>query len=234
MSLMLETVVKQNLLEGIKKALEIAPKRNFVEAVELIIPVRDIDLRRPENRFRIFVKLPHPVAYHDKIAFFADEVHVSKAREYAEKHKDEVTVTVIDKVGIETLRQSKRAIRKLRKRHRILLATTTLMSLIGRYFGRYLSPVNKMPLPVPPSKPADVAIEEARRTVCIRLHKNMAIQCKIGHRLMPPEQLAENALEILKAVINKLPDRARNLRRHVYVKTTMGPPVTVDLFTRKK
>jgi len=228
----MERILKENLLEAIRKVKEISPKRNFVESIELILPVRDIDLRRPENRFRIFVKLPHPIAYRDKIAFFADEVHASEAREIASKSED--IITVIDRVGIETLRTSKREIRKIAKRHRILLATTTLMSLVARYFGRYLSPRNKLPMPVPPSRRAADAIAEAKRTVAVRLHKNLAIQAKIGHRLMSDEELTENGVALILAVVPRLPDKWRNLRRYAFVKTTMGPPVKFSLFVKRK
>ena len=232
MSSATEQIIRENLLEAIRKVKEISPERNFVEAIELILPVRDIDLRRPENRFRTFVRLPYPVAYIDRIAFFADDVHLHEAREIANKSKD--IITVIDKVGIETLRTSKRGIRKLAKRHRILLATTTLMSTIGRYFGKYLSPRNKLPLPVPPNKRASIAIEEAKKTIAVRLHKNLAIQAKIGHRKMSNEHLTENGLTLILSVVERLPEKWRNLRRYAYVKTTMGPPVKFSLFTRKK
>lgn len=52
--------------------------------------------------------------------------------------------------------------------------------------------------------------------------------------MMEPEKLVENAIEVLRAVTSKLPEKERNLRRYVYVKTTMGPPVTVELFARRK
>ncbi len=224
-----EKTLEAAALKAIKKMRQISPKRNFVESVEVQISLKGIDLRRPENRFRIKVKLPHPVSDKDKIAVFADDPHIPPLKPLEEKGE----VIIIDKAKIEELSTNKRAIKKLARRIRMFVASATLMSLIGRYFGRYLSPRNKMPIPVGITSNIVDAVNEAKRTVAASLQKSPTVHAKIGNIKMKDEELAENVAAFVMAIKNKMPKGWQNIRR-VFVKTTMGPPVEVEIMKKKK
>ncbi|MHA1590244.1 MAG: 50S ribosomal protein L1 [Candidatus Njordarchaeales archaeon] len=217
------------VLKTIHEMRKISPKRNFTEAVEVQIALKDYDLTKPENRFRARITLPYSIAKKDKIAVFADDPHIPPLRELAEKKE----ITLIDKAGIEELKSNIRKMKKIARRHRIFVSSATLMGIIGRYFGRLLSPRNKMPIPVGITDDIVKAIDMAKRTVLVRLHKSPTVHAKVGSIDMPDEQLAENIVAFVMDIKNRLPKGWRNIR-NIVVKTTMGPPIKVELEAKKR
>ncbi len=218
--------LEKPLKDAISKAIETAPARNFEESVECIIVVRDIDLRRPENRFRMFVTLPHDVALKDRIGVFADGRHLT---EIQSAKFDDIILEIIDRAKLEVIRSKPRAAKKLAKKYRIFVASAPLMAIVARYIAKYLASRNKMPIPVPPARNMVEAVREAKKTVAIRLSSAPQIATKIGYRSMKVDMLLENALALVNSVVNKLPNGFRNIS-DIYVKTTMGPAFGVRVF----
>ncbi len=221
--------LKSRLLKAIKEIRAKSPKRNFTEAVELHISIKDVDLRRPENRFRAPIRVTYPLSERDKIAFFADDAHLTALKNIANNGE----ITIIDRAKLEEMRSNIRLAKKVAKRNRIILASQSLMGSIGRYFGRILSPRNKMPIPVPPTTDLNKVIDEAKRTIMLRLHKSPSINVKIGNINMKDEELVENAMSVISAVKDRLPKGYKNIG-NITVKTTMGPPVKISLKERRK
>ncbi|MCR8433070.1 MAG: 50S ribosomal protein L1 [Crenarchaeota archaeon] len=217
--------LKEHLEDSIKKAVTLAPKRNFEESVECIMVIRDVDLRHPENRFRLLVKLPNKVAKIDKIGVFADGPHLSQIQ--STKIEDAI-VEVIDRAKLEVLRSKSRATRKLARKLRIFIASAPLMPIIGKYVAKYLSPLNKMPIPIPLDQNIIDALNDAKHTVAVRLSTSPQIATRIGYKSMKIEQLTENAFTLVSAVVGKLPSGLSNIS-DIYIKTTMGPPARISL-----
>ncbi len=216
------------VLKAIQKMRKMTPKRNFNEAVEVQISIKDVDLKKPENRIRTRIKLPYPIAENDKIVFFADDTHITALRSMGSSE-----VTVVDRAKLEEYSSNIRQFKKLARRNRIFLSSASLMSLIGRYFGKILSPRNKMPIPVGINDDVSSVIKDAKRTISVRLHKSPTVHAKVGHVNMKDEELAENIVSFIMFVKNKLPKGWRNIRS-IYIKTTMGPPIKVDISPKKK
>jgi len=217
--------LQKPLHESIEKAINMAPPRNFEESVECMIVIRDVDLRRPENRFRMFVKLPHEIAKVDKIGVFADGPHLTQIQS---AKIDGVLLEIIDRAKLEVIRARPRMAKKLAKKFRIFVASAPMMTLIARYIARYLAPRNKMPIPVPLNKNIVEAVMEAKRTVAVRLSTTPQIATKIGYRSMSVDHLTENAIALISNVVNKLPNGFRNIS-DIYVKTTMGPAARIAI-----
>ena len=211
--------LEDSLRDIITKAINNAPRRRFEESVECVIVIKDVDLRRPENRFRMFVVLPHEVAQVDKIGVFADGRHLT---EIQDARFDDVVLEIVDRARLEVLRSKPRLAKKLAKRMRIFVASAPLMVMVARYIARYLAARNKMPIPVPPTKNMVEAVREAKKTIPIRLSTTPQIATKIGYRSMPVDHLVENAMTLIGSVVDKLPNGLRNIS-NIYVKTTMGP-----------
>ncbi len=211
---------RQKLVEAVKEAKARAKPRNFTQTVEMAVNLKDIDLKKPENRFKLEVVLPHGRGKEPKIAVIADGAVAEAAKKLG--------LDVISGEQLEELAKSPREARKLAKKYDFFIAAAPLMPKIGRYLGRYLGPRNKMPQVVPPTMTnLEPIIARLKRTVRIQLKNNPVVHAPIGTENMEDEKLAENAEAVLNAVINKL-ERGENQVKSVYVKTTMGPAVKVE------
>lgn len=212
-------VSKEQLEEAISKAIEMAKPRRFVETVEMAVNLRNVDMRKPENRIDAIVTLPHGLGKPRKVGAFA-------RGEMALKAKEAGADVVLSPEDIDNLAKNKREAKKLAKRIDFFIAEATLMPEIGRKLGPILGPRGKMPQPVPPLADPKPIIERLRNSVKIRTRDKPVFHAPIGKRDMDVEKLAENALEILKVVENKY-DNPSLVVKSIYVKTTMGPAVRV-------
>ncbi|CAD5243815.1 50S ribosomal protein L1 [Thermococcus camini] len=211
---------RQKFVEAVKEAKARAKPRNFTQTVEVAVNLKDIDLRKPENRFKLEVVLPHGRGKEPKIAVIADGAVAEAAKKLG--------LDVISGEQLEELAKSPREARKLAKNYDFFLAAAPLMPKIGRYLGRYLGPRNKMPQVVPPTMTnLEPIVARLKRTVRLQLKNNPVVHARIGTEDMDDEKLAENAEAVLNAIINKL-ERGENQVKSVYVKTTMGPAVKVE------
>ncbi|WP_297512673.1 50S ribosomal protein L1 [Thermococcus sp.] len=211
---------RQKLVEAVKEAKARAKPRNFTQTVEIAVNLKDIDLRKPENRFKLEVVLPHGRGKEPKIAVIADGAVAEAAKKLG--------LDVISGEQLEEIAKSPREARKLAKRYDFFIAAAPLMPKIGKYLGRYLGPRNKMPQVVPPTMTnLEPIVNRLKKTVRIQLKNNPVVHAPIGTEDMDDEKLAENAEAVLNAIINKL-ERGENQVKSVYVKTTMGPAVKVE------
>jgi large subunit ribosomal protein L1 len=212
-------VSKDQLEEAISKAIEQAKPRKFVETVEMAVNLRNVDMRRPENRIDVIVTLPHGLGKHRKVGVFARGETALKAQEAGAD-------VVLGPEDIDELAKNKREAKKLAKRIDFFIAEAPLMPEIGRKLGPILGPRGKMPQPIPPLADPKPMIEKLRKSVKIRTRDKPVFHAPIGKRDMDVEKLAENALEIIKVVENKY-DNPSQVVKSIYVKTTMGPAVRV-------
>ncbi len=212
-------VSKEQLEEAISKAIEMAKPRRFVETVEMAVNLRNVDMRKPENRIDAVVTLPHGLGKPRKVGAFA-------RGEMALKAKEAGADVVLSPEDIDELAKNKREAKKLAKRIDFFIAEAPLMPEIGRKLGPILGPRGKMPQPVPPLADPKPIIEKLRKSVKIRTRDKPVFHAPIGKKDMEVEKLAENALEILKVVESKY-DNPSLVVKSIYVKTTMGPAVRV-------
>ena len=213
MSLSMDDFVK-----AIAEAKKQAKPRRFVQSYELIVKLRDVDVRQPENRFTELVQLPNPPP--NKLA----KVAVIAEGDMALKAKEAGADAVITREELEKIAASKKEAKKLAKEYDVFIAQADLMPLIGRFLGRYLGPRGKMPQPVPPTANIGPFIERAKRCVRVRLRDQPQIMCRIGSEDQSPEEVAENAIAVMNFLMNRF--KPQNIEK-VYVKLTMGPPVRV-------
>ncbi len=212
-------VEREKLVEAIKKAIEMAKERNFTETVEMAVNLKNIDMKRPENRIDAIITLPHGLGKPRKVAVFAKG-------ETALKAKEANADLVISPEEIDELAKNKRKAKKIAKNLDFFIAEATLMAEIGRKLGPILGPRGKMPQPIPPLSDPKPVIEKLRRSVKIRTRDKLTFHVPIGRKDMDPGKIAENAEEILKFIENKYENAIQNISS-IYVKTTMGPAVRV-------
>ncbi len=209
----------EGISRAIGEAIKLAKPRRFKQSVELIVKLKDIDVRKPENRINTIVTLPNPPK--DKLA----KVAVIASGDLALRAKEAEADIVIDKDELQTIASDKKRAKKIAKAYDFFVAQADLMPLIGRLLGRYLGPRGKMPTPIPPNVDVKPFIERFRRSVRVRIKNDPQVMCRIGIEDQSPDELAENVLAVINALLKKF--QPQNIEK-VYVKLTMGPAVRVE------
>jgi LSU ribosomal protein L1P len=70
------------IIEGaLGEVRKVAKRRRFNQTVELIIKLRDVDVKKPENRINLTVPLPNPMSKRAKVCVIASGATITAARE---------------------------------------------------------------------------------------------------------------------------------------------------------
>jgi large subunit ribosomal protein L1 len=85
-----------------------------------------------------------------------------------------------------------------------------------------------MPKPVPPNAPIAPIVERLRRTVRLRTKDKPVVHVAVGSEDMSDEDVAQNVEAVLTHLERKL-DKGMGNIKSVYIKTTMGPSVRVEV-----
>ena len=210
---------KKTLLDAIKEAKAKSGQKKFNQTIELILDIKEIDMKAPEGKIRQIVELPHATAKLNKICVIASGELALKAR------KAEAEL-VLEKADLEALAGKKKELRKLANGYDVFISEAPLMPLVGRIFGPALGPRGKLPVPVPPN--ADIAslILKHRKTVVVKMRNQPIIQCSVGTENMKDEEIVANIQAVLRIVEGKLKRGLKNIK-FAFIKTSMGEPVRI-------
>jgi large subunit ribosomal protein L1 len=211
--------VKQEILEAVKKAKEESQPRNFTQSIDVVITIKDLDVKKPENRIDEEVLLPNGRGKDVKIAFIADG-------ELALQAKNAGADLVINKGELEEMGKDRKEAKKIANRHDFFVAQADMMPLVGRFLGPVLGPRKKMPKPVPATIKPEPIMERLRSTVKVRIKDQPVIQALVGTQEMDDELIAAN-IESILVVLDQQLEKGRNQIKSMYVKTTMGPVARV-------
>jgi len=211
--------MKQEILEAVKKAKDESKPRNFTQSVDVVINIKDLDVKKPENRIDEEVFLPKGRGKEVKIAFIADG-------ELAVQAKNAGADLVITKSELEEMGKNRKDAKKIANQYNFFVAQADLMPLVGRFLGPVLGPRKKMPKPVPASAKPDPILERLKSTVKIRIKDQPVIQAMVGSHEMDDEMIAEN-IEAVLGILDRNLEKGRNQIKSMYVKTSMGPVVRV-------
>lgn len=211
----------KNILQTIKEMKEKSKKRNFVQSIELLINLRDIDPKKPEGKIQEAIELPHPIGKLGKICVIASGELALKARKAGAD-------LVIERNELEALGGDKKKQKDLVEACDAFIAEAPLMPIIGKVLGATLGPKGKMPTPVPPNANIAAEIDKRRKTVQVRLRGQPILQCIVGTEDMGDKEIAENVLTVIRRIEGKLKRGIKNVRS-ISLKTSMGAPVKVSL-----
>ncbi len=209
------------LIESVKEAKGKTEKRKFTQSVELIINLRDIDMKKPESKIQELIELPHVVGKQSKICVIASGELALKARKAGAD-------LVIERSELESLGGDKKKQKALVNEYDYFISEAPLMPTVGRVLGSVLGPKGRMPTPVAPNANIADAIEKQRKTVQVRLRNQPVLQCRIGTEDMPDEQIAENIETVIRRLEGKLKRGLKNIRS-IVIKTAMGPPIKMRI-----
>jgi large subunit ribosomal protein L1 len=211
--------MKQEILEAVKKAKEESQPRNFTQSVDVVIIIKDLDVKKPENRIDEEVLLPNGRGKEVKIAFIADG-------ELALQAKNAGADLVIKKPELEDMGKDRKEAKKIANQHDFFVAQADMMPLVGRFLGPVLGPRKKMPKPVPAAAKPEPIMGRLKSTVKVRIKDQPVIQALVGSQDMEDELIAANIEAVLGVLDQKL-EKGRSQIKSMYVKTTMGPVARV-------
>jgi large subunit ribosomal protein L1 len=203
-------------VEVVTELLGKAPERNFSEAIEVSVNLKDLDLTVPKNRLEDDVPLPNGRGRAARVAVIGSPELLQKVRGVADLV---LTAAELDEFAKDA-KKAKKSIAKID----FLLAEAPLMPTIGKRLGVVLGPRGKMPRPVAPGTDPSNLIRALQRSVRVRSRGNRTFHAPVGTRTMKPEELAQNVDALLARIMGKL-ERGRANVESVYLKTTMGPAV---------
>ncbi len=212
-------VEKNKVKEAVEKAIGNSKKRNFVETVEIAVNLKNLDMKKPENRIDALITLPHGTGKDRKVGVFAKGDTALKAKEAGAD-------IVLSPEDIDELAKDKRRLRKIANEMDFFIAEAPLMPEIGKKLGPILGPRGKIPQPIPPLSDPTPFIQRLKKSVKVRTRDKLTFHAPVGTKELDPDKISDNILEILKVIENKYENAINNVKS-VYVKTTMGPAVRV-------
>lgn len=215
--LTMPAISKDTLVNVIARALESGTEKKFKQSVELVIVLKDIDLKSQQVKIREPVHLPRGRGKDLKICVVGDSEMVEVAKAEG---------AYMAMLGDDVKGLNKKQAKKIASTCDWVLVKPEFMGTVGRVLGPALSPRGKVPVPAPSSSALKSMIARYKNTVLVSLRNQPQIMVPIGTEDMKPEDLAENALAVLSTVESKLPAGSANIGK-VVVKTTMGIPVEV-------
>lgn len=215
---------KQAILKVIKELKENSKKRKFSQTYDLIIVLKGLNLKKPEDQVEFFQALKHDNGKKPKICALV-------GAELASKAKDVCDVVVKDD-DFPKYQKDKKAAKKLANECDWFIAQANLMPQVAAAFGRVLGPKGKMPNPkagcvVPPNANLAPLCERLRKTVKVAAKTVPMIQCAVGKEDMKDEDITDNIWTIYDGLVHHLAAGIDNIRS-IMLKLTMGKPVKME------
>ena len=210
--------------------------RKFDETVDLLINVRDVDLKNPNNRIDQELLLPHGIpgnkSKQDVCFIVKDDMEIALK---------EQGFNVLNPAALDDLqKRSKKDKKKIAGKYQYFVARADLMRNLAKVLARFLGQQGKMPKPQPkgfgvikPSENIDDYVAKMARIIKITMKKQLLMQLKVGKKSQSVDDIMENIDSILHFVETTLPNGFNNVRS-IYIKTTMGKPVKVDDFGKSR
>jgi len=216
-------VSKEDFANTLKQLKEISPKRKFAQSVDLIINLKELDLKRPEEQLDVWVPLGHSRGKVVKIAALVGPELLEQAKTICD--------TAIPHDEFKRYEGKKVDIKKLARKHDLFIAQANIMPDVAKYFGRVLGPRGKMPNPkagcvVPPNANLKTLTDKLKKTLHVVAKTQLSAKSSIGKQDMPDEQLIENIMAVYNTVIHALPQENNNIKS-ILLKYSMGPVLKV-------
>jgi large subunit ribosomal protein L1 len=214
---------KSKVLKSIKSLREKAKKRNFSQRVDLIINLKNIDIKKTEQQQEFFVTMHHSSGRDIKVCALVG----GELKDEAEKSCSKVILAG----DFPSYSDPKKA-KKLAEEHNFFIAQANVMPKVASAFGRVLGPRGKMPNPkagcvVPPKAALKPLVEKLGKTVKISIKKEPVVKCSIGNEKSSDEDLADNIVYVFNQVVSHLPGEKNNIRE-VMIKFTMSAPIALE------
>ena len=211
--------------EALQKAIQElrkTKKRNFIQSFDVIISLRDLDLKKPNENINFYMSLPAKITKPKKVCAFVAAELETQAKKYCDK-----TISVPEFDNYD-----KKAIKKLANEYDYFIAQANIMVKVAAKFGRILGTRGKMPNPkagcvVPPKAKIQAVVQKLQTLILLKTNKAPVVHATIGIESANDEDLIKNAGAVIDQAIHHLPNEAANMK-NVYLKLTMSKPVKLE------
>lgn len=205
--------MNEKIQEALKLLRTEENKRNFSQTFDLIISLKEIDLKKPENKFTEDVVLPYGRGEEASVVLFSDNI-------------TDTDCEILTSNDLDKLSKNKRSAKALVKNTDFFLSEAKLMPVIGKVLGQFVGPRGKLPKIVT----GDVRsmVKNYKKSVRVRVKDSPVIQCMVGKEKMKDEEIGENIEAVLKFLQTKLPKGKNNIGK-VLLKLTMSKPVKIEV-----
>src|SRR3989344_9146142 len=212
---------KNQVLETIKLVKEHSPKKKFNQTLDMIVNLKNLNLKNPNENMDLFITVPHKIKKPKICAIVGREL--------------ETSAKIFDKVvnieELEVLKKDQKEVKRLSNQFDFFIAQANLMAGIATAFGKILGPRGKMPNPkaggvVLPNSDLGQVKEKFNSLVQVKTRKELVIKTPVGKENMKDENILENTMLIYNALIHALPQEEANVS-NVILKLTMGPAIKV-------
>ncbi len=205
----------QEAVEKVDRLKDESEERNFVQTVDLIINLNDIDLSDPKNRFSTNIILPNGRGKDIKVCVIADS-KISEAKK--------LEVNLITKDDLDELEGDRSEAKKIAEENDTFLGEAPLMPKIGKVLGPVLGPRGKMPGPFQPDENLEKILKKKKNSLAVKISENKTLHFPIGTEDMDSEMIEENVRAVIDEIESNLPKGPKQIGS-VYLKLTMSKPV---------
>jgi large subunit ribosomal protein L1 len=183
-------------------------KRKFVQSFDLAVNLKNINTKKPENKFSKDVTLPHGRGRDVKVGVISDS------------YKDGIGKAYIEKLN-------PKEVRNLARNYDFFICEPQLMLVVGKVLGKFLGPKGKMPKIIPPNRSPDDMMNDVKKSVKIFLRESPTIHVIAGNENMDSAHVEENVRKIIEAIEKSLP-KGKNQIKNIVLKLTMSKPVKIE------
>jgi large subunit ribosomal protein L1 len=214
---------KNNLIKTVQELKSTSQKRNFKQTVDLIVTLKNFDLKKTPLDF--YVDLHNPKGKRASVCCLVGPEMREEAKECDE---------VILSDDFKKYQEDKKLTKKLAAKHDFFLAQANLMAQVATTFGRILGSRGKMPNPkagcvIPPKTPIKPLYLKLQKLLRIRTKGGAFIHAVVGAEDMPDEQIADNIFTAYNALVHHLPAEENNIS-NIRLKLTMSKPVKINTY----
>ena len=192
---------KKEVTEALKKAKEISQKRNFKQTVDLIVNLKDLDLKKPDHQLNLFVPLHFTTGKKVSVCGLVGPELLEQSKQSFEN-----TIVVDD---FEQYSKDVKKAKKLSNQYNYFVAQADIMPKVATTFGRVLGTRGKMPNPkagcvVPPGANLKALYEKLQKTVKVAAKTAPLVQCCVGNESSPDEEVIDNIISIYDNIISNI------------------------------
>ena len=214
----------KNLSESIKRLKDSSNKRKFKQRIDLVISLRNLNMKKPDNHVDFFASLHYPTGKKIKVCGLVGPELLKQAKEVFD---EAISVDEFDKYI-----KDKRLTKKLGKDYDCFVAQATVMPKVAQAFGKVLGSKGKMPNPkagcvVLPNANLKPLYDKLQKTAHLQAKTHLMVQALVGSEDSDEMHVADNIQTVYNQLVQHLPAEKHNIRS-VHIKLTMGKPMKID------